>query len=501
MDSSAVHGPAGQGDIGSHFTADVLGTWAREHSIYQPVVKYRPKEASVAKAIHDAVKLNSPEVVTFVSKIDIFYRDVAHADRHRRTDLLKMVKMSKVDTINLAWTSLLETLSKLPSHEKMDVLDLEITSAVFSSLIDGTVVARKSSIMPAAAAAAPQPTTIVDCTAETTIRYHGGWCVVAVRRELEASRKPELTSLKPVLATFGRDILSNMSPNLQNFEKIIESETHENNATLSCEHSYAELSPTDKGNKVQRHTFAINSRALDFFKLMHSIADSEFRDILHNKGDDAMTYLKQRLSSDKHVQELFATTTGSPGHAPLLGMLVSYFSKSKHKLLIYKYRLAPCKESQALRASLRTKSHKKEEAKSNSVQDEVSCIQSLLVNNDVSGVLLRLHNLDKKEQLLVLESAKLVEIRKILSHLKLPLLSDSKASKVSRLHKHLQSDLEQGLPPALVQRLPQGGIGIYDNNLVNNAACVGVERRGDVSVLESSIRLQDLHDSINPGRV
>ena len=74
----------------------------------------------------------------------------------------------------------------------------------------------------------------------------------------------------------------------------------------------------------------------------------------------------------------------------------------------------------------------------------MSCIQSLLVNNDVSGVLLRLHNLDKKEQLLVLESAKLVEIRKILSHLKLPLLSDSKASKVSRLHKHLQSDLEQG---------------------------------------------------------
>eukprot|EP00117_Sycon_ciliatum_P047492 scpid88593/ scgid5455/ len=179
--------------------------------------------SSVAGAIHYAVKLNSPEVVTFVSKIDIFYRDVAHADRHRRTDLLKMVKRSKVDTINLAWTSLLETLSKLPSHEKMDVLDLETTSAVFSSLICGTVVARKPSIMPGA----PQPTAIVNCTAETPKRYHGGWCVVAVRRELEASRKPELTSLKPVLATFGHEILANMSPNLPNFEKIIESETHE----------------------------------------------------------------------------------------------------------------------------------------------------------------------------------------------------------------------------------------------------------------------------------
>ena len=109
--------------------------------------------------------------------------------------------------------------------------DLETTSAVFSSVICGTVVARKPSIMPAssaaATAAAPQPTTIVNCTAETPKRYHGGWCVVAVRRELEASRKPELTSVKPVLATFGYEILANMSPNLPNFEKIIESETHE----------------------------------------------------------------------------------------------------------------------------------------------------------------------------------------------------------------------------------------------------------------------------------
>ena len=120
--------------------------------------------------------------------------------------------------------------------------DLEATSAVFSSLICGTVVARKPSIMPAssaaatATAAAPQPTAIVNCTAETPKRYHGGWCVVAVRRELEASRKPELTSLKPVLATFGHEILANMSPNLPNFEKIIESETHEHPPCV-CMHS------------------------------------------------------------------------------------------------------------------------------------------------------------------------------------------------------------------------------------------------------------------------
>ena len=114
--------------------------------------------------------------------------------------------------------------------------DLETTSAVFSSLICGTVVARKPSIMPAATAAAPQPTAIVNCTAETPKRYHCGWCVVAVRRELEASRKPELTSLKPVLATFGHEILANMSPNLPNFEKIIESETHEHPPCV-CMHS------------------------------------------------------------------------------------------------------------------------------------------------------------------------------------------------------------------------------------------------------------------------
>ena len=114
--------------------------------------------------------------------------------------------------------------------------DLETTSAVFSSLICGTVVARKPSIMPASSAGAPQPTAIVNCTAETPKIYHGGWCVVAVRRELEASRKPELTSLKPVLATFGHEILANMSPNLPNFEKIIESKTHEHPPCV-CMHS------------------------------------------------------------------------------------------------------------------------------------------------------------------------------------------------------------------------------------------------------------------------
>ena len=67
-------------------------------------------------------EVEQPRSCNLLSKIDMFYRDIAHADRHRRTDLLKMVKRSKVDTINLAWTSLLETLSKLPSHEKMDVL-------------------------------------------------------------------------------------------------------------------------------------------------------------------------------------------------------------------------------------------------------------------------------------------------------------------------------------------------------------------------------------------
>ncbi|XP_065192174.1 uncharacterized protein LOC135823254 [Sycon ciliatum] len=97
--------------------------------------------------------------------------------------------------------------------------DLEVTSAVLANLISylhatAAAAIRKASIAPSKAAEAiPEP--VIDNLSHLAEKYHGGWCLVAVRRELEGARCRN-DNLLQLIPLFGKDAVTSLQPCLEN---------------------------------------------------------------------------------------------------------------------------------------------------------------------------------------------------------------------------------------------------------------------------------------------
>ena len=103
------------------------------------------------------------------------------------------------------------------------VLDFEVTSSVLARLVDSIysslrLVASPASVNPI------QPTssssTADDEKSLEVTKYHGGWCVVAARRDLEKSHRADRHRLLAYIDLFGSDVATVHRPCLENFSII-----------------------------------------------------------------------------------------------------------------------------------------------------------------------------------------------------------------------------------------------------------------------------------------
>ena len=103
-------------------------------------------------------------------------------------------------------------------------IDLEVTSSVVARLVDGVHSSPRSSplSLPSTSLGDSSGTTctLSDDKSQEVIKYHGGWCVVATRQELERSQRADRDRLLSYIVLFGKDVGTLHRPCLENFPMI-----------------------------------------------------------------------------------------------------------------------------------------------------------------------------------------------------------------------------------------------------------------------------------------
>ncbi|XP_065187899.1 uncharacterized protein LOC135818446 isoform X2 [Sycon ciliatum] len=188
-----------------------------------------------------------------------------------------------------------------------------------------------------------------DCLADKTLRYHAGWCLVAVRRLL---RHGDHSALLTQLQKFGSDVAVPADAKL--LQAFYNLDVQEAASASPGDHmSYSQPRPP----APEKHLFSISAALVPFFKCLHSTVESTFPHdlVIHRSG--ALTALEARLVEDPAVigcyeKALLALCAEDAGKG-ILAAIVKTFLKSKQKQLLKNHNLGGSHAGRALRATLR----------------------------------------------------------------------------------------------------------------------------------------------------
>eukprot|EP00117_Sycon_ciliatum_P000498 scpid23683/ scgid3934/ len=243
--------------------------------------------------------------------------------------------------------------------------DLEVTSAVLANLISylhatAAAAIRKASIAPSKAAEAiPEP--VIDNLSHLAEKYHGGWCLVAVRRELEGARCRN-DNLLQLIPLFGKDAVTSLQPCLENFGAILQTSEHQalpRNDQPLRDHGYAAPIAATQ-HEEQKHTFVLVPAACSLFHQLNLITHSQFPSMLNTHKQHAVSAMQEHLEANLLIRQLFNDIVQDKNRSyDFLKLVIRYFMKSKQKQLLKQYGLSPANQSIALRTGLRQHEKKK----------------------------------------------------------------------------------------------------------------------------------------------
>lgn len=257
--------------------------------------------------------------------------------------------------------------------------------------------------------------------------YHGGWCVIAARRDLVRKKETDIVSLT---SAFGKYVVSSLPPKLENFDQI--------------RNSVGEVA--EEQDKF--HTFVVTQTASAFFHQLHIKAQEIFPTLLKTSKSRASKRMKDHLQEDTSVLSAFhAVVTEHPcateeNCKSLLEGILAKFVKSKQKQLLSEYGMAPAKSSLALQSSISKAQQPKPKDQSQEQQPQKTANMTKIRHSIEQG------RCEEAIQLLLeLEETKRNRILKGLTMLHLKALLRSLDIPVARnLHKgELLSKLESGM--------------------------------------------------------
>ena len=195
----------------------------------------------------------------------------------------------------------------------------------------------------------------MDRAAQSVVRYHAGWCVVAVRRDLMKSAADSSKYLE-LIDKFGCDVLS--SSNVC---------TETSSSSSSDDDPDRAREPVEGESVVksrafrQKHVFELATSALSLFSRMHTVCEEHLSTLLHSDHHSALAKLKELLERDDVIIANYRSVVDeSDKENVLLRMLIKMFVKSKQKAIVREHQLAPATSSIALRAGLQQQERRRQ---------------------------------------------------------------------------------------------------------------------------------------------
>ncbi|XP_065186307.1 uncharacterized protein LOC135817113 [Sycon ciliatum] len=347
--------------------------WATERSESQPLWTHRRQEACVAKLLSrlTAEKEDSFMVVLLPLLTSISSVLLPAADRPGFQRVVSQLRCERFPDVKTKWGQVMGVARKLSQDDPV-LNDKAVMSPTWASLIDALATPhqenKKDLVSTVPSGHRQLHDVAIDDLNTQVIRYHGGWCVVAVRRELQASSGAEALALLPLIKCFGEDVGTQHRPSLETFDTVVQlsQQRRVQGTAAPVDHGYASAPPTVE-NEEYKHTFVLLPTALPLFNLLNVITEKQFPVILAQQKANAIPAMSHHLVHDKSVREAFANIVSTTECAGLLDRIVYYFLKSKHKQLLRKYELQPQQRSMALRSSLRlsakgSSTHQQEES-------------------------------------------------------------------------------------------------------------------------------------------
>ncbi|XP_065185758.1 uncharacterized protein LOC135816487 [Sycon ciliatum] len=373
-------------------------TMATATSKNKSLLLHQKADASVAADIAvDAGRSTAP--------VRILLEEGRHRVQQQQSTHAQRVELSRLrrgvpPSLGIAWAHFLQTVSphfvELDQDRKRQVQS-SLLAQLVDSVIDGSTSVATTPRL-ADTRSARLASDVMDRAANASVRYHSGWCIVAVRKQLLREKEPK-HALLSLIPNFGCDILAS--------KHVYGGDSTSDSSSASSDEDLASTAA------FSRHLFSLSEHCLPLFIRLHKLCEEHLQTALLTAGKSAPQEVKQLLLADATVLQQYSAIVGDDSGKDLLQRIVTMFVKSKQKQIIRENHLAPSTTSIALRAGLRppTSSSRQKEA----VSRNVVAVRAAIGRKDLNAVRSAINSVPELDKAKVIGDLSVKELQSILS--------------------------------------------------------------------------------------